>query len=125
MEDRERQDGELMRRMVEAFNTGDLSSVDSLVSASYVDHQGIGGSEIYGPGGFAEVVRSARQAHPRLRVDILELTVKGDTVEARLFWYEPGQAQGSNFPTPHERRTIEIVRFACGLAVEHWGEQLC
>ena len=114
----------LMLRMVQAFNDGDVSTLDSLVSVSYVDHQGIGGSKMYGRSGFAEVVRIARDARPRLRVDIEKLVVNGDTVEAELFWYELGDSQGPESEDPYQKRSNEIVRFEGGLAVEHWGERI-
>ena len=117
---------ELMRRMVEVFNTGDTSAVELVVSPNYVDHQGIGGAEVFGADGFANVVTLARQAHPQLRVEIQELNTEGDKVTARLVWSQPG-AESSPIPkrVPEtQRQTIENVRFANGLAVEHWGERL-
>ena len=112
--------------MVETFNTGDVSNLELLVSPDYVDYQGIGGSEVYGPDGFANVVMLARQSHPGLRVVIQELTVAGDTVQARLVWFESEPTWRSGSKTVHEtqRRTAETVRFVDGLAVEHWGERL-
>ena len=118
--------GEVMRRMVEVFNTGDLSVVDSLVSPDYVDHQGIDGVERFGADGFSNVVTLARRAHPRLRVEVQELTINGDRVVARLIWFESELVQNSTSKKSYEvhRRTIETVRFAGGQAVEHWGERL-
>ena len=118
--------GEVMRRMVEVFNTGDLSVVDSLVSPDYVDHQGIDGVERFGADGFSNVVTLARRAHPRLRVEVQELTINGDRVVARLIWFESELVQKSTSKKSYEvhRRTIETVRFAGGQAVEHWGERL-
>ena len=126
--------GEVMRRMVEVFNTGDLSVVDSLVSPDYVDHQGIDGVERFGADGFSNVVTLARRAHPRLRVEVQELTINGDQeltingdrVVARLIWFESELVQKSTSKKSYEvhRRTIETVRFAGGQAVEHWGERL-
>ena len=117
---------ELMRRMVEVFNTGDTSAVELVVSPNYVDHQGIGGAEVFGADGFANVVTLARQAHPQFRVEIQELNTEGDKVTVRLVRSQPG-AEIS--PSPKrvqetQRQTIEVVRFANGLAVEHWGERL-
>ncbi len=105
-----------MRRIVEVFNTGDVSSLDSLVSPKYVDHQGIGGSKIFGTSGFASLVTRARQGHPLLRVEILEISVDGDRVTARLIWTEADYDAS--------RQTIDTIRFSDGLAVEHWGERL-
>ena len=117
---------ELMRRMVEVFNTGDTSVVELVVSPNYVDHQGIGGAEVFGADGFANVVTLARQAHPQFRVEIRELNTEGDKVTVRLVRSQP-RAEIS--PSPKrvqetQRQTIEVVRFANGLAVEHWGERL-
>ena len=122
----EAQNSRLMRRMVDAFNSGDVSALDSLVSPNYVDHQGINGSEIFGQDGFASVVRLARGSHPGLRVVIEELTASGDTVCARLLWFETGLSQSSSSGEAHftQWRTLETVRFVGGLAVEHWGESL-
>ena len=116
----------LFRRMVEVFNTGELSDLSSLVSPAYVDHQGIGGLEVVGPDGFAGVVALARQAHPGLRVVIEDLSAAGETVRAQLAWFEPEPTPGAISGTvqlPH-RRTLEVVRFADGVAAEHWGERL-
>ena len=124
MSDAERSNSQLMRRMVDMFNTGDLPTVESPVSPDYIDHQGIGGSKMYGPKGFADVVTQFRQARPRLRVTVETLTANGDHVEAKLFWCEPGPIDTSDSRCAYEKRTIEIVRFANGQAVEHWGRQL-
>ena len=124
MGDAERSNIQLMRRMVNMFSTGDLSTVESLVSLNYVDHQGIGGSKIYGPKGFAHVVTLFRQARPRLRVTIETLTANGNHVEAKLIWCDPGSKAGPDSWCAYEKRTIEIVRFANGQAVEHWGRKV-
>lgn len=113
-----------MRRMVDAFNNGDLSTVESFVSPHYVDHQGIGGSKIYGAKGFAEVVRSFRQARPRLKVTIEALATNGDFVEAKLFWCEPNPMPISDSQNAYEKRTIETIRVADNQAVEHWGRRI-
>lgn len=124
MDDLEKLNIEIMRRMVQAFNDGDISTLDSLVSDDYIDHQGIGGSKMYGPEGVAEVVRIARAARPRLRVDIRHLIANGDTVEAELFWYEIGEVRDSGSGDIYEKRTMEVVRCENGRAVEHWGERI-
>lgn len=113
--------GEQMRLMVKFFNTGDLSELTSVVATDYVDHQGVGQGPLLGADGFAGVVRLSRDRHPELSVDIDELHVVGDVVVAKLNWSEPTPSEG-DYAT--YRRTIEVVRFAEGLAVEHWGTRL-
>ena len=111
--------GELMRRMVDFFNTGEVSGVPSVLSPKYLDHQGVGSGELVGPDGFASMVALSLTRHPQLRVEIAEMHVVGDVVVAKLNWSEPSETGHRTY-----RRTIEIVRFADGLAVEHWGKRL-
>ena len=120
----DRTPGALMRRMVDVFNTGDLSDLERLIAHGYVDHQGLRGVKVFGPEGFATVVTLARRRRPRLRVEIEELAVDGDTVTARLMWTEPEVGERSGGAPDPPRRTVEVVRFSGGLAVEHWGERL-
>ena len=110
----------LMQSMVCAFATGDVSNVDALVAATYLDHQGLGGGAIRGPAGFRQVVAAARRAVPNLDVTIEDLIAEGDRVAARLRWHGTQAADGATV----NRETIDIVRFAQGQAVEHWGIQL-
>lgn len=112
---------EQMRRMVDFFNTGDLSELASVVATDYVDHQGVGQGPLLGADGFAGVVQLSRERHPELSVDIDELHVVGDVVVTKLIWSEPRSGE-VGFHT--YRRTMEVVRFAGGLAVEHWGARL-
>ena len=111
---------ELMRRMVAFFRTGDLSGLASVVSSGYVDHQGVGEGELLGTEGFASVVDLARKGHSQLDVEIEELNVVDELVVAKLNWIGPAVSRESVI----HRRTIEIVRFRDGLAVEHWGSRL-
>lgn len=124
MDDIEKLNSKIMRRMVQVFNDGDVSTLDSWVSDKYIDHQGIGTSKMYGPEGFAEVVRIGRAAHPRRRVDIRHLIANGNTVETELFWYEIGEVRDSESGQVYQKRTFEVVRFESGRAVEHWGERI-
>ena len=77
---------EQMRRMVDFFNTGDLSTLASVVATDYVDHQGVGQGPLLGADGFAGVVQLSRERHPELSVDISELHVVGDVVITKLIW---------------------------------------
>jgi len=73
-----------------------------------------------GPAGFRQVVAVARRAVPHLDVTIEDLIAEGDRVAARLRWHGTQAADGAIV----DRETIDIVCFAHGQAVEHWGIQL-
>jgi len=110
----------LMQHMVRAFTTGDVSNVDALVAETYLDHQGLGSGALRGPEGFRQVVAAARSASTHLAITIEDLIAEGDRVAVRLRWHGTRTADGA----PVDRETIDIVRFAHGQAVEHWGIRL-
>lgn len=108
----------VMRRMVEAFRTGETVDCEEFISSSYVDHQGRRGRALYGPDGFRQVVRAAhRTAAPQ--VAIADVVAEAGRVAARLRWVFSSSEGG----TRNERETIEIVRVEHGRAVEHWGAE--
>lgn len=101
------------------FTTGELADVESVIAQGYIDYQGLHGIDVRGPEGFRRVVMTARGTFKDLQIDIKDLIADGNKVVARLWWYGVG-------PTGKkvDRETIDIVRFANGRAVEHWGVQL-
>ena len=110
----------LMRGMVSIFGTGDVSNVESIISEDYLDHQGLGEGEMHGPASFRQVVSAARAAYKNLEVEIQDLIVEGDRAAARIRWRGVRSSDGAACT----RETIDIVRFAYGRAVEHWGIRL-
>jgi ketosteroid isomerase-like protein len=106
----------LLRKLVRAFETGNLSDLDALIDPDYVDHQGLDGTELRGADGFRRVVTAARGAKLHLHVSIEDLIAENDRVAARLRWHGTS-ASGKSL----ERETIDIIRVAGGRAAEHWG----
>jgi len=112
----------IMKKIIDIFNIGAVSDVDSLFSAHYVDHQADTqrppGIDINGSEEFRHVVMGARMALPNLNVTIEDLIAESDTVAARLLWHSI-DSTGKKI----ERETIEILRFSNGQIVEHWGAE--
>lgn len=109
----------VMLAIVQMFATGDLTDVMSTVSFNYLDHQGLGAGCVRGADGFSQVVRVARSEFISLGVSVADLIAEGDTVAARLVWTGT-RTTGEQV----ERQTIDVVRVAAGLAVEHWGARV-
>lgn len=106
------------RAIVNILSTGDLARISSAVAQDYVDHQGLDDIEIRGTDGFRHVVKAVH-SYSDVRVTIEDMVAAGDTAAVRLRWYgvDPaGQAV--------VRETLDLLRFADGLLVEHWGAQL-
>lgn len=110
----------LMHNMVRVFRTGDVSHVERIIAEDYLDHQGLGEGAMHGPAGFRQVVGAARAAYKNLTVEIQDLIAEGDRAAARIRWRGVRSSDGAVFT----RETIDIVRFAHGRAVEHWGMRL-
>jgi predicted ester cyclase len=100
------------------FNTGDVSGVDLIFSPNYIDHQKPPGMEIDGPDEFRQIVTNARQSLRELTVTIEDLIAEEDRVAGRLHWQMIDRA-GKEI----NRETLEILRFANGQVVEHWGAE--
>jgi SnoaL-like domain len=110
---------DVLRDMVEMFRTGNLVALDQIIAPEYLDHQGLDGSELHGPAGFARVVEAARVGYKELDVTIEDLVVGPDRAAARLRW-RGGRVEADTVT----RETIDIVRVdRHGRAVEHWGGQ--
>jgi predicted SnoaL-like aldol condensation-catalyzing enzyme len=107
----------VLRKMVDMFATGNLDTLDSVVSTDYVDHQGLGNLEMHGREGFRRLVMAVRAPYKKeVWVRIEDLIGEGDSAAARLHWHHR-KADG----TVVERETINIIRSMNGQAVEHWG----
>ncbi len=105
------------KKIVDIFSTGNLSEVKAVISADYIDHQGLIGIDISGQQGFTQVVKAAR-TFLNLRVFIQDLIAEDDKVVARLHWHST-DSTGKKI----NRETIDILRFVNGQAVEHWGAE--
>ncbi len=55
------------KKIVEIFNTGDLSEVDFLFSSAYLDHQRPSWMDVTGPEEFKQIVLGARKSLPHLQ----------------------------------------------------------
>jgi hypothetical protein len=108
--------GEVLRMMVDVFNTGRFDSVDRIVDRGYLDHQGLGGQPLRGPSGFKTVVSAARSGFDSLDVIVEDLIESEDQAVARLRW--KGARESGLID---ERETIEWIRVRDDVAVEHWG----
>src|SRR5579862_3125515 len=76
-----------VKRMVETFNSGDVSEVHSLFAADYVDHQRPSWLDVNGPEEFEQLVQRARESLLRLHVRIADLIAEGNMAAARLHWH--------------------------------------
>jgi predicted SnoaL-like aldol condensation-catalyzing enzyme len=110
---------QLMERVVEIFNTGDLSDVDAIFSPKYIDHQKPPDLNLSGPEEFKQIVTIARTSMPSLNVIIKEMSVEDDKVTARLQW-----SSTDTLGKKISRETVDILRIENSRIFEHWGTEV-
>lgn len=114
----------LMRRVYdEVINGGNVALIDELVAADFIEHEefpGLAG----GREGMKQFFTMMRTAFPDLRMAVDDLIAEGDKVVARttMSGTHKGEFMGMD-PSGKQFRVsaIDVIRFADGKAVEHWG----
>lgn len=114
----------IVRRCMDALWTrGDLSVLEELVTADYIEHSGPPGLP-EGRDNMRAQVQIFRTAAPDLRHETHDLIAEGDLVVER--WTATGTHLGDFFGIPPTGRPIQtsgvhIFRLANGQIAEHWG----
>ena len=99
-----------------AFQTGDVSGVDSVVAANFVDHTDKG-----------DMNRDSLKS--MIKWAATDKTMKMETVKevadddyAFAMMHMTGTGDGKMMPAgPYDMHSVEVVKFVDGKAVEHWG----
>ena len=113
----------LSERIYEIFNTGDVDRADELLAEDVVDHQAMPGIPP-GRAGFKVIVTMFRAAFPDLHFTIEDRFAREDAAVLRFTM--TGTHQGDFMGIPPTGRRVEVagadlIRYADGRAVEHWG----
>jgi steroid delta-isomerase-like uncharacterized protein len=102
----------VVRRLIEAFNTGDLAVIDELIANNYVYREPMVG-ERHGRQGSKDITNTYRTAFPDARMSIDEQIVVGDTVVTR--WSGTGTQTGPLLGLPPTGRRVTIT----GIRISH------
>ena len=106
------------RVIIDILAMGDLDTVSSAVAEEYIDHQGLGDVEIRGLHGFRRVVEAVHKSSD-VRVTVEDIVAAEDKAALRLRWH--GINRVGRTVT---RETLDLLRFADGHLIEHWGAEL-
>ena len=111
----------IMRRIYdEVFSNGNLAVVDELVVKDVIEHEeGPQGSE-----GLKQTVTMFRTAFPDLQFSVEDMIAEGDKVVSRITMRGTHKGEFMGIPATDKTfavQVIDIIRFANGKAVEHWG----
>ena len=113
----------IVQRYREAHNTNQLDRLDEIVAANLIAHNqmpglppGLEGGKMAHMGGVA--------SFPNLQVRTEDLIAEGDKVVVRYTWRGTQQGAFMDIAPTHKQvsiSSIDILRFANGKVVEHWG----
>ncbi len=112
------------RQIMAIFTSGDLAAADNLIGADCVDHEGIPGIDTQGVEGFKRVVTTYRGAFPDVKADIMTVAAEGDRVFVQLRMTGTNKGEFMGMPAtgkPVDIELVDVMRFAEGKVVEHWG----
>ena len=104
--------------VIKAFETGDVSGLDSVIADDYVDHTDRGDKK--GRDSLKAMVSWVRSMNKDMKADIVKELADDDYVFSWMRFQ--GVHDGSMFPAgPYDMRAIQVVKFNNdGKAVEHW-----
>ena len=120
------QNAELFRRFVEeVFNRGNMSALDEVMAPDFVEHEELPPGIAPGREGVTQFFGMLLSAFPDFKFTIDDVIAQGDKVVVRSTW--TGTQQGEFLGIPPTGKgvsfgVIDIVRFAGGKVVEHWGQ---
>jgi predicted ester cyclase len=116
----------LFRRVIdEVFVGGNTSLIDELVAPDFVEHEELPPGIPAGREGVKQLSSAFLSAFPDFKATIDDLIAEGDKVVARATWSGTHQGEFMGIPPTGKRvsfQVIDIVRFAGGKFVEHWGQ---
>jgi steroid delta-isomerase-like uncharacterized protein len=95
----------LVRRLFEAFNTGNISALDDLIATNYIYREPTLG-ERRGPTGYKDIVHTYRTAFPDANITVNEQFVDGNTVTSR--WTATGTHNGPLMGIPPTGRHVSV-----------------
>ncbi|HEU0065324.1 MAG TPA: ester cyclase [Flavisolibacter sp.] len=102
----------------DAFHTGDVSKVDSVVSPDFIDHTERG--EVKGTDSLKSMIKMIHSTLKDMKMDIMSQVADSNNQVFELMHFT-GNGDGKMVPAgPYDMHAIEVTKYKDGKAVEHW-----
>lgn len=100
-----------------AFETGDVSHIDDVVAADFVDHSDRG--EV-NRDSLKSMITQMHQSGMDMKMEVIKEMADNEYAFEMMRYY--GTGDGVMMPAgPYNMHAVEVVRFKDGKAVEHWA----
>jgi hypothetical protein len=104
--------------VMKAFETGDVSGLDSVISADFVDHTDQGDKK--GVDSLKSMVNMIRSTFKDMKIETVKELADDNYVMSWIHY--TGTGDGKMMPPgPFDMDAIETTKFQNGKAVEHWS----
>ena len=113
----------LLQRLIQLQMSGDLNTVDQIITPDWVDHNPPLPSPLHGYEGFKQLTMLFRSAFPDMRVEIEDILAEGDKVSARL--HLRGTNSGPFMGMPPTGKAVDVTatgifRVVNGRVSDNW-----
>lgn len=99
-----------------AFETGDVSDVDSAVASDFVDHTEMGDKN---RDSLKAAIKMVYATNKDMKMEIIKELADDDYVFSLMHF--SGTSDGTMMPAgPYDMHAIEVEKFKDGKAIEHW-----
>ena len=115
----------IVRFVEELFNRGNMDIVGEIFAPDFIEHEQLPPGIPIGREGVKVMTTMLRNAFPDFKATIDDILAEGDKVVVRMTWSGTQKGEFMGVPAAGKRVSfgvIDIVRFANGKVVEHWGQ---
>ena len=116
----------LVRQLVEeVFNGGNISLVDELMAADFVEHEEPPPGTPPGREGVKALTAAMHSTFPDFKATIEDMIAEGDKVFLRMTWSGTQASEFMGIPSTGKRFAVgvfDVLRIEDGKFVEHWGQ---
>ena len=106
------------RVVVDAFQTGDISKIDSVVAPDFVDHTERGD---LGRDSLKTMIQTMHQQMGGMKSEVVKEMADDEYVFGLIRYTGTSKGEMGMPPGPFDFKGLEVVRYKDGKAVEHWA----
>ena len=109
-------------KVYKAIETGDVSSIDTLIASDAVDHDGPNGTEIKGRDGIVKMLGDMHNHVKDLKIDVITSATNGDYIFTLV--HVTGTPADSSMGMPGkslDEKAVDVVKLKGNKMIEHWG----
>jgi predicted SnoaL-like aldol condensation-catalyzing enzyme len=111
------------RKVYKAIETGDASTIDTLIANDAVDHQGPNGTDIKGGDSIRHMLADMHNHVKDLKLEVIADAANGDYIFSMAHMSGTTNDAWMGMPAgmKMDEKGVDVIRIKDGKMVEHWG----